>query len=147
MTENEEHSTPDQLICRNCGIGFMETAHQDGEPEYTENYQCSNCGHTAIIPSAVIISSQLFTGLLGASTSLYLLLEELYKILEAFQISTVINMASSLLLLLLATFFFLGFIYTFYRAIKGIGLRRLYRRRDSRPMNSGTKSDKETPPL
>lgn len=129
MANNVETPTEPSLICHKCGIGFMDAISQDGEPEYTENFQCSNCGHTAVIHSSVIITSQFLTAIAGGAMSLYLFVEELYKILAAFQFNTMINMASSMLLVSLAMTLLVGFGYTFYRAYKGVRMRKLYTRR------------------
>lgn len=128
MAKNTEHRTQPSLTCHKCGIGTMEAVSQDGEPEYTENFQCSNCGHTAVIHSPIIIISQLLTAITGGSLSLYLLVLELYKLLAAFQLNTMFNMASSVLLILMALIMLSGFMYTFYRAYKGVRMRKLYTR-------------------
>lgn len=128
MAKNIELTTQPSLICHKCGIGNMDAVSQDGEPEYTENFQCSNCGHTAVIHSFVIITSQLLTAISGGGLSLYLLVQELYKLLAAFQLNTMFNMASSILLMLLAVVMLFGFIYTFYRAYKAVRMRKLYTR-------------------
>ncbi|XOZ34402.1 hypothetical protein ACMDCT_04015 [Halomonadaceae bacterium KBTZ08] len=106
----------------------MDPIHSEEEPEYTDRYQCGHCGHTATIPSLLIIFSQIASAVLGGAITVYLLQEHGFRALQI-----VISEGSSGELmrqggLALAAFvLLLAFIYLLLRAFRGIAKRMSYR--------------------
>ncbi|MGM0450572.1 MAG: hypothetical protein ACQERE_07080 [Pseudomonadota bacterium] len=116
------------LVCTNCRQGLMDPIRDEDEPEYTDRYQCGHCGHTATIPSILILCSQIVSALLGGGITLYLLQRHGAEVLNLFHDGTNstellpdAGLAAAALVLLSA------FIYLLYRAGKGIGKRMRYR--------------------
>ncbi len=104
----------------------MEPLLYDGEPEYTDIFACDQCKHQATIPSLVIIFSQISSAVVGGMLSAYLFIQQLSKVLTAFQFNTIDNLSENISLMLIAALFLLGFGYTFYRAVVGISRRKKY---------------------
>ncbi len=105
----------------------MLPAAQETEPEYTEKFQCTECGHTAIIPSMTIIVSQFFSGLIGGLITLFLFIEELSSLMKAFQFNVTEGMTRNVFLVSISTLFIFGFTFILYRAYRDYQIRRLYR--------------------
>lgn len=116
------------FICTKCSQGRMEPLLQEGEPEYTDIFECSQCSHQATIPSLVIISSQLMSAILGGALSIYLFIQHLSKVLTSFQFNTTDKLSLNFTLMTVAALFLLGFGYTLYRAFIGISRRKKYKR-------------------
>lgn len=116
------------LICTNCRQGLMDPIHSEEEPEYTDRYQCGHCGHTATIPSLLIIFSQIASAVLGGGVTAYLLQEHGF---QALQIMTTEASSGELMrqggLALAALVLLLAFIYLLLRAFRGISKRMRYR--------------------
>ncbi|UZE97668.1 hypothetical protein [Alkalimarinus alittae] len=106
----------------------MEPIIQEGEPEYTDLFECNQCHNKATIPSLVIISSQLVSAILGGALSVYLFIQHLSKVLRSFQFNTSDNLSINFTLLAIAGLFIAGFAYVFYRAFVGISRRSKYKR-------------------
>ena len=127
MPNQTQSVTRDKLYCKKCSRGLMFPVIEEGEAEYTENYQCNNCGHVATIPSVLIIVSQLFTGIVGGLFSLVLFIEELETLMTAFQFNISVSIATDMALLSIALIFIAGFTFTVFRAVRDIRKRKSYR--------------------
>ena len=102
----------------------------EGEPEYTDTFKCNNpdCGHTSVIPSVVIIFSQLFSAITGSGISLYLLIIHLTELLLVKGTPPSAFLVHHVMLMLLALGFIACFGYLFYKAVEGITLRRHFKK-------------------
>lgn len=116
------------FICTKCRQGRMEPLLQEGEPEYTDIFECDQCNHQATIPSLVIISSQLISAMMGGVLSIYLFIQHLSKVLTSFQFNTTDQLSLNFTLMAIAALFLLGFGYILYRAFVGISRRQKYKR-------------------
>lgn len=116
------------FICTKCKQGRMEPLLHDGEPEYTDIFECNQCNHQATIPSLVIISSQIMSALLGGVLSVYLFIQHLSKVLTSFQFNTTDKLSLNFTLMAVAALFIVGFGYILYRAFIGISRRKKYQR-------------------
>lgn len=114
------------FICINCRQGLMDPIRNEEEPEYTDRYQCGHCGHSATIPSLLIIVSQFVSSLIGGGVAVYLLFSHLGAVMTAFQFGQTTPMGSQLALVGLAFAFVAGFSYTIYRGAKNFYRRYLY---------------------
>lgn len=114
------------FICINCRQGLMDPIRNEEEPEYTDRYQCGHCGHSATIPSMLIVISQFVSSLIGGGVAVYLLLSHLGAVMTAFQFDQTAHMGSQLALVALALVFAAGFCYTIYRGGKNFYRRYLY---------------------
>jgi len=103
------------FICINCKQGLMDPVRNEEEPEYTDRYQCGHCGHSAIIPSLLIILSQFISSLIGGGVSLYLLLSHLGAMVTTIQFDQGPPILPQLSLVLVAFAFVAAFGYTIYR--------------------------------
>ncbi|MFO7787565.1 MAG: hypothetical protein R6W87_07305 [Halospina sp.] len=116
------------LVCTNCRQGLMDPIRNEDEPEYTDRYQCGHCGHTATIPSVLIIISQFISALLGGGITFYLLQ---HHGVRAFAL--MFSEGNNALLLqegglaLAALILVIAFIYLLYLAFRGISKRMRYR--------------------
>ncbi|PID44841.1 MAG: hypothetical protein CSB48_00560 [Proteobacteria bacterium] len=99
---------------------------RESEPEYTENYQCTECGNSAIIPSLTIVSSQILTAIIGGVVTVFLFFEELARLLTAFQFNISEGMARHIFLVSTATLFIAGFVFILYRACRDLQTRKRY---------------------
>ncbi|MDX5299420.1 MAG: hypothetical protein LPK85_10790 [Gammaproteobacteria bacterium] len=117
------------FVCTECKRGLMDPLRNEDEPEYTDQYKCGHCGHTATIPSLVIILSQILTGIMGGGVTVYLFILHLGRLLSALQLTDESpGFALDGLLVLIASGMLAGFAYTLYRAGKNLYLRRRYLR-------------------
>ncbi|MFD2228874.1 hypothetical protein [Alkalimarinus sediminis] len=116
------------FICTKCRQGRMQPLIQEGEPEYTDLFECDQCNHQATIPSLVIISSQLISAIMGGILSVYLFIQHLSKVLTSFQFNTTDKISVNITLMVIAALFLLGFGYTLYRGFIGISRRKKYKR-------------------
>lgn len=114
------------LVCIKCRQGLMDPVKSENEPEYTDRYQCGHCGHTATIPSMLIIMSQVISVLLGSAITLYLMVVHLGAALSAWQFHQSAGLWPELLLTLLALLLMAGFAFTFFRALANLTLRHRY---------------------
>jgi hypothetical protein len=108
----------------------MEADCLEGEPEYTDIFKCNNpdCGNTSVIPSAVIISSQLFSAVAGTLLSLYLLIINLTNLILAKSPAPSNFIIHHSFLTLLALIYITCFGLLFYKAIQGIRLKRHFKK-------------------
>ncbi len=111
------------FICINCKQGLMDPVRNEEEPEYTDRYQCGHCGHSATIPSLLIIVSQFTSSLIGGGVALYLLLSHLGSVMTSIQFGQGTPILPELSLVFVALAFVGAFGYTIYR-----GSQNLYRR-------------------
>ncbi len=116
------------FFCTMCKQGKMEPLLQEGEPEYTDMFECDQCNHQATIPSLVIISSQLISAIMGGALSVYLFIQNLSKVLTSFQFNTTDKHSLNFTLMVIAALFLVGFGYILYRAFIGISRRKIYKR-------------------
>jgi len=115
--------------CNKCKNGRMEPDCQEGEPEYTDIFKCSNpdCGHIATIPSVVIICSQLFSAIFGGAITVYLFILNIAVLISAKSLAFGAYFIRHGLLLFAALALLLGFGFLFYKAIGGILIRRHFK--------------------
>ncbi|MEQ6884797.1 hypothetical protein [Salicola sp. Rm-C-2C1-2] len=117
------------LVCNNCRQGLMDPIRSDDEPEYTDRYQCGHCGHTATIPSMLIILSQIVSAVLGGGITAYLLQHHGFRALQM----VISESGSNQLLMqegglaLVALILVLAFVYLLLLAFRGISKRMRYR--------------------
>ncbi len=115
------------LVCINCKQGLMDPVRSEDEPEYTDHYQCGHCGHSATIPSLLIIISQILSGLLGGGLTLYLMLIHADNALSAREDEASSTFMIEAALVGLAVLLLAGFAYTLYRAACNLIIRHRYR--------------------
>ena len=109
----------------------MLPAVEEGDPEYTDNFICSNCHHRDTIPTLDLLLSQSVSALSGITVCLYLLSTQLSKIFHGFQHDTLDKPLSTISLALVATIFLSGFIYVLFKANEGFKHRSLYTKQTS----------------
>lgn len=114
------------FVCINCRQGLMDPIRNEEEPEYTDRYQCGHCGHSATIPSLLIIVSQFVSSLIGGGVAVFLLIKHLQAIMTAVQFGQTTPMGSQIALAILALGFVGGFCYTVYRGGKNFYRRHQY---------------------
>lgn len=117
---------PVMFICINCRQGLMDPVRNEEEPEYTDRYQCGHCGHTATIPSLLIVVSQFASALIGGSVALYLLLVHLSAAVSAWQFDESKGSLQHIMLVAAAALLLGGFGYTLYRAGQNFYRRHIY---------------------
>lgn len=120
-------------VCIDCRKGLMDPVSRLDEPNATDRFQCSYCGHRATIPPLMISLTQIASCLLGLGFTVYLLLGHLNRALKTFQLDLHADVTSDLLLSGLALIFLAGFSYTIYRAIANLKIQ--FRYRHVRPSN------------
>lgn len=104
----------------------MDPVRNEEEPEYTDRYQCGHCGHSATIPSLLIVVSQFVSALIGGGVALYLLLVHLSAAVSAWQFSESKGSFQHVMLAVIAALLLGGFGYTLYRAGQNFYRRHLY---------------------
>lgn len=104
----------------------MLPAVQEGEPDYTDNFTCQNCQHRDVIPALPNIYSQIVTAIFGGAIGLYLLINNLTQLLQAFQTKPEEAELFRILLIIVAGLFTSGFTYVLYQAHLGFKQRRAY---------------------
>lgn len=93
----------------------MDPIRNEEEPEYTDRYQCGHCGHSATIPSLLIILSQFISSFIGGGVALYLLLDHLGSVMTTIQFNQPKPIFPQLALVVVALGFVAAFCYTIYR--------------------------------
>jgi hypothetical protein len=126
LNSRSDNDSQSKLICKKCKAGRMLPAVEEGNPEYTDNFICSNCQHRDTIPTRDLLASQIISALLGVVICLYLLSGQLSKLFQGFQHDTLEKPISTFLLVLVASFFLSGFIYVLFKAQEGLRHRSLY---------------------
>ena len=115
-----------KLICKKCRQGIMLPAVEEGDPEYTDNFICSNCQYRDTIPTKDLLFSQLVTALTGIGICIYLLSGQLSKLFQGIQHDTLTQPTGRIALTILASIFMSGFIYLLFKAQEGFSHRKLY---------------------
>lgn len=128
LTRKSDRRYQSIFTCTKCKQGRMYPLHQEGEPEYTDIFVCDKCDHTATIPSLVIIFTQFLSAIIGGTVSAYLFIQQLSKVLTAFQFNTSDQISSNISLMVIAALFLCGFGYTLFRAFIGVTRRKKYNR-------------------
>lgn len=127
-------SSSSAFVCKQCHKGYMQAQIEEGKAEFTEHYSCGHCRHQDIIASPIDIISQLITGLLGLSVSLYLALEGVVQVQHGWHAEQVIGISfTQAAPVAVAALFALAFIYLLYRGCMAFIDRRSYTRIDVRP--------------
>ncbi len=104
----------------------MDPVRNEEEPEYTDRYQCGHCGHSATIPSLLIVFSQLVSALIGGGVALYLMLTHLSAAMSAWQFDEDKGSLQHIVLVVAAGILLAGFGYTLYRAGQNFYRRHIY---------------------
>lgn len=112
--------------CNKCRHGYMKPVASDDESEYTDTFECDKCGYQSLIPSGVIILSQLLSAIIGAGLTGYLLLIHVSKMMTAFQFNDYATIWKNLPQAGAATVFIAGFIFILYKAFNGFLLRKRF---------------------
>jgi hypothetical protein len=124
-----ELNTPkSRYTCIVCKKGTMIPAVQEGEPEYTDNFMCTNCHHHDTIPSRGILTIQYLTSLLGMLMCFSLLVAQGSGALDSFRQSEHSASIQGIGLSLLAVAFICGFSYLLSKAVAGQKQRAAYLR-------------------
>lgn len=116
-------------VCIKCNKGLMDPVSKLDQPDPVDRFQCSFCGHQACIHPFMISVTQLATSIVGIGFSLYLLIVQLLDAVKAIQFSDAGASSSHFALMLLASAFIAGFIYTILKAWRNLRTLRRYRRR------------------
>ncbi|MBU6952526.1 MULTISPECIES: hypothetical protein [unclassified Hahella] len=113
--------------CRKCKNGILIAAVQGhNETELTETYECDACGHVAVIPSRMIICSQMVTSFIGGLITAYLFIEQLSIFVTVVQFNIERNLTQNIVLLVVSLLFLAGFGYTLYTGMQGLAKRKFY---------------------
>lgn len=126
LNSHSDNDSQSKLICKKCKQGRMLPAIDEGEPDYTDNFICSNCHYRDTIPTRDLLFSQIVTALTGIAICFYLLSGQLSKLFKGFQHGTLDNPLTCFALILVAMTFLSGFIFILFKAQDGFKHRRQY---------------------
>ncbi|MGP4842604.1 hypothetical protein ACTXGQ_00605 [Marinobacter sp. 1Y8] len=116
-------------VCIKCNKGLMDPVSKLDQPDPMDRFQCSFCGHQANIHPFMISVTQLATSVVGIGFSLYLLIGQLLYAVKAIQFSDAGTSSGHFALVLLASVFVAGFVYTILMAWRNLQTLRRYRRK------------------
>ncbi len=125
-TEQDQNDARMLFVCRSCQQGRMEATLEVNELEGTDTYICDHCGDSAVIPSPLIIFSQIFCGITGGLVAGYLCFIQTLTLIVTLQGTHDASPTEVGALLLIALLFLAGFGYTLYQGCRGLRIRRLY---------------------